>query len=323
MRNPPPSMDSKHFRNALGAFATGVTIVTTRADDESDVGLTANSFNSVSLDPPMVLWSLAKTAASLPVFMGSGHFAVHILASDQQPLSDRFAKRGIDKFEGVDFARGHGNVPLLRGCSASFQCRTAYRYEGGDHIIFVGEVLEFEHSAKQPLLFHSGGYGKILPRPKPADSAVPEIESSFRKDFLGYLLAVAATQLHRPVQARYSALGLRELEYYVITILAAHRQSTRSELDAVLAVGANRLSDEVLARLVDAGLVSVSGPGAEAAIDLTSIGREHAIQLFAVAKATEEEAAEVLDIDEARLLKQLLKRLIRGQPGSGVETSEP
>ena len=99
-----------------------------------DVGLTANSFNSVSLEPPMVLWSLDKKSSNAAAFMAAEHFAVHILASDQEHVSNRFAKRGIDRFAGLAVERGHGDVPLLAGCSARFECRTAYRHEGGDHV---------------------------------------------------------------------------------------------------------------------------------------------------------------------------------------------
>ena len=135
------------FRKALGSFATGVTIVTTCADGER-FGVTANSFNSVSLDPPLVLWSLAKSAASHAAFAAAPGFAVHILAADQQDLSNRFARKGADKFAGLSLESGRAGVPLLAGCAARFECRTTYQYEGGDHIIFVGEVIDFSDSDK-------------------------------------------------------------------------------------------------------------------------------------------------------------------------------
>src|SRR5689334_23755866 len=118
----PASFDKRRFRDALGAFATGVTIVTTRGPNGADIGLTANSFNSVSLDPPMVLWSLARASFSLPAFQANPWFAVHVLAADQDGLSHRFATRGVDKFAGLELERGQGEVPLLPGCSARFQC---------------------------------------------------------------------------------------------------------------------------------------------------------------------------------------------------------
>lgn len=153
------------LRKALGSFATGVTIVTTCGEDGKDHGLTANSFNSVSMDPPMVLWSLGKKSSSLMVFSRASHFAVHVLSADQESISNRFAKSGTDKFAGCAVERGHGNVPLLDGCSAIFECRVAHRYEGGDHIIFVGEVLNFDSFSRPPLVFHAGQYGSVVKRP--------------------------------------------------------------------------------------------------------------------------------------------------------------
>ncbi|WOE74584.1 enoyl-CoA hydratase-related protein [Alterisphingorhabdus coralli] len=150
------SFDPRTFRDALGQFATGVTIVTARSEDGTPVGVTANSFNSVSLDPPLVLWSLAKTSRCMPVFETAEEFAVHILASDQDDLSNRFASRTEDKFAGLNV--GETGLPLLEGCTARFRCKTRHAYEGGDHIIFVGEVVGFEHDDKPPLLFHGGDY---------------------------------------------------------------------------------------------------------------------------------------------------------------------
>ncbi len=311
MSSEPAKIDGKQFRNALGSFATGVTIVTTRDTEGGDIGLTANSFNSVSLDPPMVLWSLAKTSAALPAFLGNDHFAVHILAQDQQPLSDLFARRGADKFADLSPERGAGEVPLLTGCSARFQCRMAYRYEGGDHMIFVGEVLEFDHFDRHPLLFHSGRYGRLFPRtPDPAN--VEEVESSIRKDFLGYLLGLASLRLYRPVRLRCGELGLSDCAYYVLSLLAARHDCTAAEIDELIAVSGQSLCGAVLDSLTAPGLITVEGSGPSARMQLTPVGRERAIELFAIAKAAEETAAEALDAEEAKLLKELLKRVIRG-----------
>ncbi len=164
---------ARRFRRALAAFATGVTIVTTRDGEGRDVGLTANSFNSVSLDPPMVLWSLARSARSLPAFLAASHFAVHVLAANQEELSMRFAARGSEKFAGLELERGAAHIPLLRGCSARFQCRNALHHEAGDHMIFVGEVEAFDHSDLPELLFHRGRYALAVPK---TSSPVPPAE---------------------------------------------------------------------------------------------------------------------------------------------------
>ncbi|WP_231562375.1 enoyl-CoA hydratase-related protein [Sphingomonas sp. 35-24ZXX] len=163
--------DPRTYRDALGQFATGVTIVTTRDSDGKAVGVTANSFNSVSLDPPLVLWSLARSARSMAAFEQSGQFAVHILASDQDALSNRFASRIEDKFAGLDI--GEDGPPRIEGCSARLVCSTRHLYEGGDHVIMVGEVVDYESDGKPPLLFHGGTYADRIARE--AQSASPPV----------------------------------------------------------------------------------------------------------------------------------------------------
>ena len=155
----PPSFSTQEFRAALGTFATGVTIVTARAANGQAIGLTANSFNSVSLAPPLVLWSLAHAAASMAVFAAGSHYAINILAADQKALAERFALRGADRWKGVTFDTGAGGAPLLHGAAATFECFNRSRYEEGDHVIFVGEVERCSRRpGASPLLFHGGRY---------------------------------------------------------------------------------------------------------------------------------------------------------------------
>jgi 3-hydroxy-9,10-secoandrosta-1,3,5(10)-triene-9,17-dione monooxygenase reductase component len=154
-------IDSPSLRRVLGSFATGVTVITTRDTQGRCVGLTANSFNTVSLDPPLVLWSLRRQAGSMAAFRDARHWAVHVLAHDQQALSDRFARHGDDRFSGLKLGRGCGDVPLLAGCAAVLQCRAVQQHEGGDHVIFIGEVLECEHHSVDPLIFHAGQYAQL------------------------------------------------------------------------------------------------------------------------------------------------------------------
>ena len=155
----PPTFSSPEFRAALGMFATGVTIVTARSASGELVGLTANSFNSVSLEPPLVLWSLSRAAGSMAAFSAGSHYAINVLAADQKDLAERFAAKGADRFSGVGFDIGAGGAPLLHGAAATFECFNRSRYDEGDHVIFVGEV---EHCATRagasPLLFHGGRY---------------------------------------------------------------------------------------------------------------------------------------------------------------------
>ncbi|NIC41739.1 flavin reductase family protein [Aquabacterium sp. A08] len=145
------------FRAALGRFATGVTIVTARSPDGALVGLTANSFNSVSLAPPLVLWSLSRQSASMPAFQAGTHYAINVLGAQQRELALRFASKGVDRWDGVPYTEGAAGVPLLDGAVAVFECLNRSRYEEGDHIIFVGEVERCSHRTDTPPLLYHGG----------------------------------------------------------------------------------------------------------------------------------------------------------------------
>ncbi len=150
--------ERRDFRRALGQFATGVTVVSTRAKDGRRVGITVNSFSSVSLDPPLVLWSLSRQSSTFEDFAHASHFAVNVLAANQHHLSRQFSTPLPDKFEGVECLEGAAGCPLLKGATAHFVCRNVRQLDGGDHVIFLGEVEEYKWSEGEPLVFHSGRY---------------------------------------------------------------------------------------------------------------------------------------------------------------------
>jgi 3-hydroxy-9,10-secoandrosta-1,3,5(10)-triene-9,17-dione monooxygenase reductase component len=307
---------AREFRDALGAFATGVTIVTTRAASGQDVGLTANSFNSVSLDPPMVLWSLSKSSKSLSAFRESGYFAVHVLAANQESLSAVFARAGADKFAGLALERGPTGVPLLPGCSARFQCRTAFQYEGGDHVIFVGEVTAFDHLNAPPLLFHGGRYALAVEKnPHPADMTTAETsepDSSFSQDFLIYLLGRAHFQLFLDLRRDLESRGLSEDQWFVLSILGISDNRTITELDQLLWYTGKRVTYDLVASLTAAGFARLhGGHDPHARVTLTDTGRQLVIELVAAAKAAEEHAERNLGAGEAHVLKSALRRIIR------------
>lgn len=154
-------IDPRDFRNALGTYATGVTIITAAAPDGKPYGLTCNSFASVSLNPPLVLWSLVVYSSSLTIFQNASHFTVNVLGASQQALANKFAKSSDDKFTGVDWTPGLGNAPVLAESVANFQCRSVNRYYGGDHVIFLGAVEAYTYNAKEPLLFARGAFGRF------------------------------------------------------------------------------------------------------------------------------------------------------------------
>lgn len=151
--------DSSQFRRALSQFATGVTVITTRLADGSFRGLTASSFNSVSLDPPLVLWSLGNAANSLPIFTGNSHYVINVLSAGQQELADRFSRRGENPFGDIEYELSRTGLPILKGAAAWFECHNRSRYPEGDHVIFVGEVEECDAHPQAALLFHRGQFG--------------------------------------------------------------------------------------------------------------------------------------------------------------------
>ncbi len=152
------SHDSRQLRNALGLFTTGVTVITTRGPGGKLEGLTANSFSALSLDPPLVLWSLSRRSPSMAGFVESGHFAINVLSATQSALSHRFATPQADKFEGINVEPGLGGSPLLQDVLAQFECETHSTVDGGDHVLFVGRVHRISYGTGEPLVFHAGRY---------------------------------------------------------------------------------------------------------------------------------------------------------------------
>jgi 3-hydroxy-9,10-secoandrosta-1,3,5(10)-triene-9,17-dione monooxygenase reductase component len=300
-------IDGKRFRQALGTFTTGITIVTTVDEAGADVGMTANSFNSVSLDPPMVLWSIGRSSSNFDVFVKAPYFAVHVLAAEQEELATRFAMRGVDRFAGLLPLRGPGGIPLLDGCVARFQCRTAFRHESGDHVILVGEVLELDQGDCEPLVFKSGRYAlavcKNAAAPEPV--AAPE---AFSPDFMVYQLGRAYYQIFQGILKEVERHGLDIAEYFALSMLGVRDGRSRAELDALVSYTGTRITATEIGRLAQAKLV-VAG-NHDAPVRLTSRGRQVLVELMAVAKAASDDAERGFDPGESRLLRQMLGRLI-------------
>lgn len=159
VRPPLPTIAAAEFRKTLGCFATGVAVITTTTGRGEPIGVTVNSFSSVSLEPPLVLWSLARKAWSLPHFRSARGFAVNILAHDQGDVCATFSRGVDDRFAGVGWTRGVDGLPVLDGTVATLQCQHWAQYDGGDHEIFVGEVLDCRSTGGEPLIFCQGRLG--------------------------------------------------------------------------------------------------------------------------------------------------------------------
>jgi 3-hydroxy-9,10-secoandrosta-1,3,5(10)-triene-9,17-dione monooxygenase reductase component len=309
------AFDARDFRQTLGTFTTGVTIITTRSADGLPVGITANSFNSVSLDPPMVLWSLARNARSLAAFDNAEHWAVHILSADQEALSNRFARSGEDKFSGVATETGIGDVPLLSHCASRLQCRTSFKYEGGDHIIFVGEVLAYDRSDVPPLVFHGGKYAVAA---RKTDSSVHgaapvrDVETSFGEDFMAYLLSRAHYQVVAPLHKQLREQRLSDPEWFVLSSLTAINGRSWTDLATMYAITGEELPASSLGSLQARALLrSTAAGGSDVLLHLTDEGRELALRILAAAKAVDADLVGRLGNHEATALKNLLRQVIQ------------
>ena len=320
----PPDFSPRDFRAALGMFATGVTIVTARTDSGEPVGLTASSFNSVSLDPPLVLWSLGKAAGSMAVFANGRHYAINVLAADQKPLAERFAARGIDRWAGVPFTEGVGGAPLLEGCVATFECFNRSQYTEGDHVIFVGEVercMRRPHAS--PLLFHGGRFYTEHPlQGSQADPSAPqEPDGRFVGSYLGYLLGQASHAVYRDFESAIAAQGLTHIAWRVLAVL--HDAALVPEA-ATLPIG--QLARDVLAkqptvtklvqRMAEDGLVQLLADPADqrrTLVAATAEGRRVAATLIEQARAQETTLLSRWSAGEADTLKRHLQKLASGQ----------
>mgnify|MGYP001579185100 CR=1 FL=1 len=154
-------MDSQELRRVMGHFATGVTVVTTRDKDGNPSGLTVNAFNSLSINPPLVLICIEKAAECYSLFEESGVFAVNLLSEEQEELSRRFATKGIEKFAGVKWRKCQNDVPLLDGAIGYIECKIINQYDGGDHTIYIGEIVNATAADDRPLLFFNGRYRRL------------------------------------------------------------------------------------------------------------------------------------------------------------------
>ena len=310
MQSTAATFDPKDFRRALGMFGTGVTIVTTRAENGEPVGITANSFNSVSLEPPMVLWSLAKNARSLPVFQNADTWNVHILSNEQEALSNRFARAGEDKFSGLPLDSEETHAPLLQDCSARFKCKTAFQYDGGDHIIFVGEVTGYDANPHPPLLYVTGGYA-LASRKANAVASEPaaDTNTAYSENLIGYLMGRAHFQFLSGLRKPMAAYGMTDADFYVLSLLSIQQPQSPAEIASHMAYTGTDIGAVALQSLISKGWVEESRERAQS-LQLTTQGNEAILHVLAAAKAVETDLIESLGEMEAATLRNLLKKAI-------------
>ncbi|MEP1207281.1 MAG: flavin reductase [Rhizobiaceae bacterium] len=282
-----PAIDSRALRDALSSFATGVTIVTAVEDNGEPVGMTASSFNSVSMEPPLILWSVTKTALSAPVFQKARHFSVHVLAANQMLLSNRFARSGEDKFKDVDYQLDKNGVPQLAGVLTRFDCDTWSVYEGGDHWIIVGEVKNMETEKGEGLVFSGGSYATANSIQPPSPDNVSD--DGPIEELLIYNLARAYVQVSRRFHASVEESGLAIAEWRTLASLHGGKERTVSDLVARTFVSPKKMNN-LLTQMKQAGWLTVEDRNGTKIVTSTSKGQAQVEHLFELCAQQEAEA---------------------------------
>lgn len=304
-------LDVKDFRRALAQFPTGVTVITTRDEKGEPIGVTASSFNSVSMDPPLILWSIDKGAYSLSTFKEAEHFAVNVLSRDQVDVSNRFASRGEDKFSGIEFNDGIGGSPILDDYAAQFECKTWAVYEGGDHIILVGEVLDYRYKdMNEPLVFARGSYAVSASHPAMVKPSEGESSGEFVSDYLLYLLRETYNRYSQELYPKMQkACGVTPEEWRVMAVLEGSQQLSISALAPLVMQPESALRETVEWMIEKGRLESVSAD----AVALSESGKVEAAELLNIAKTHEANALAALPGDQADLLKDSLRTIMAAQ----------
>ncbi|RDS88970.1 p-hydroxyphenylacetate 3-hydroxylase reductase component [Pseudomonas fluorescens] len=303
------TFDPRAFRRALGNFATGVTVVTAADASGRKVGVTANSFNSVSLDPPLVLWSIDKRSSSHGVFEEASHFAVNVLAADQIDLSNNFARPKDDRFAEIAYEPGEGGAPVFADCAARFHCEKYQQVDGGDHWIMIGKVVAFDDFGRSPLLYHQGAYSMVLPHTRMTRRDESQPPSSHFQGRLSHNLYYLMTQAVRAYQSSYQprqlSTGLRTNEARMLMVLENDARLSTSDLLREVAMPVREIDDAV-ANLKRKGLVDDDEHG----VRLTAAGIEQTEDLWAIAREQQEKVFAEFNQDQIDTFKTVLQRLI-------------
>ena len=304
------AFDVRAFRRALGNFATGVTVVTAADHNGRKVGVTANSFNSVSLDPPLILWSIDKRSTSHDVFATATHFAVNVLAADQIDLSNNFARPKDDRFAGIEYESGHGGAPILADCSARFQCKKYQQVDGGDHWIMIGRVVAFDDFGRAPLLYHQGAYSMVLPHTRMTKSGEGQPASSHFQgrlsDNLYYLMTQALRAYQASYQPRQLSTGLRTSEARMLMVLENDAGLSLTDLQREVAMPVREI-EEAVANLTRKGLVCEE----DVRLRLTVKGIDETEGLWSIAREQQEKVFSQFSDDQLEFFKTVLKAVIK------------
>ena len=301
--------DARAFRRALGNFATGVTVVTAATASGRKVGVTANSFNSVSLDPPLILWSIDKRSNSHEVFEEASHFAVNVLAADQIELSNNFARPKDDRFAEIEFEPGKGGAPVFADCSARFHCEKFQQVDGGDHWIMIGKVVAFDDFGRSPLLYHQGAYSMVLPHTRMTKRDEGQPPSSHFQGRLSHNLYYLMTQALRAYQASYQprqlSTGLRTSEARMLMVLENDAGLDLNQLQREVAMPVREI-EEAVANLKRKGLVLDDNER----VRLTVKGVDETESLWTIAREQQDKVFGQFSAEQIDTFKAVLKAVI-------------
>lgn len=304
-----PQIDQREFRQALGKYTTGVTIVTAHVHGKK-VGMTANSFSSLSLEPPLVLWSLRRSSTNIEDFLAATHFAVSVLSGSQIDLSQRFAKSSPDKFAGIGHDTGIGGAPIFPDAAAIFECQTEAFQDGGDHIIMIGRVLKVTRNDHPPLVFADGRYSALIEHPSMRSRERAQDDPSGTVDamrqFLSVLLLRAYNRMSEELEELREEESLTTNESRVLNVGATYPGQTIAQNMRLLYLS-DLAADDALQSLVKKGHLTVDS---DRKVWVTEAGRAKSKRVMAAMAELDARFLRNVPADQAVLLRNVLNGVI-------------
>jgi flavin reductase (DIM6/NTAB) family NADH-FMN oxidoreductase RutF/DNA-binding MarR family transcriptional regulator len=299
-------VDVRELRNCFGKFATGITVITAIAPDGTKLGLTVNSFSSLSIDPPMILWSLDKQSKSMDALCAAPHFAVNVLASGQMDLSNIFARTSDEKFDGIELEQSELGLPLLAGTVAHFECRNINQIDGGDHVIFIGYVENFDMGSKKPLLYTNGEYTVAARHPGTRLAEPVEEARSSSDEFIIPLLLRSYWEISDPFYKELQDEGIPSSHARILIHLSHSPELTNSELSQAIRVDITSVAMSVIWLCDNGHLNRIE----DNKLVISKKGLSHLNTVQSRAERFEKEILDGYSDQDVDMLKSMLRKLI-------------
>ena len=305
----PIDIDQRELRQAFGKYTTGVTIVTADVNGKK-VGMTANSFSSLSLDPPLVMWSVRRSSTNFDDFLAASYFAVNVLSESQIEISQRFAKSSPDKYAGVTHATGVGGSPVFEDAAAIFECRTEAFHDGGDHVIMVGRVMKVVRTDQSPLAFADGRYSALMEHPAMRASTSEQQPNGWTQDtmrqFVSVLLLRAYNRMSEELAELRDKEDLSTNESRVLNVAATYPAQTLAQSMPLLYLS-DLAAEDALQRLVAKGFLKLDG---DRRVVVTEAGREKAQRVMAGMAQLDARVLQNVPAEQADWLRRILVDII-------------